>query len=785
VSTFSRLSNALLRLFGSGFGDRGALARAGFGDRGALARAGSGAPATGWRAGLAAACAVLASVCSLLAVGVAPASADSCPNAQLRYGYGAYLPDCRAYEQVTPVDKDNSDIWPGTNAAATDGNAVMYASPGSFAGNPSGSYISFYRSVRGPSGWTTEGISPPQAPSSGFAYSSYNGFSSDLSAMVFTNGDPPLDGATAGTINLYVRDADGIIHLLTIGTPPTPSGGFPATPTFAGASANYSHILFESTDALTPNAPNDGNSKVYDWAGDQLTLVSVLPDGTASDGVGGSGPGYADGNAIASDGSRVFWTPNSGGGTPIYMTEGGETTDISASQRTPANGSDNATYWTASTNGSHAFFTSPEELTNEANTGTDLYEYQTESGVLSDLTPTSGAIVDGVVGASGDGAYVYFVAGGTPLASGAPTSGDNLYVSHSGVTTFIATLGSADIPDWQVSEPPGAQSSVAQVSADGAHLLFTSHASLTGYDNGGHSEIYLYDTNQNQLICVSCDPTGAPAASDAALTGVANLETGVIDQYSFNTSDFALYNNISLDGGRVFFETADALVPQDTNGQYDVYEWERAGVGSCESELDASGCVYLISSGRSREISDFLNATPSGDDVFFLTRQQLVSQDVDDDVDVYDARVDGGFPAPAPEPPPCSGDSCRGEPATAPAAPVAASITFFGPGNSLSGAPPAKARVLTRTVHGTSFILRIRVPGAGRILISGADINRVERSFAKAGAYQLRVTLTTGAKRALARKRRLKFKLHVRYTPPSGPSSSALVQVTVDSRRRG
>jgi hypothetical protein len=48
----------------------------------------------------------------------------------------------------------------------------------------------------------------------------------------------------------------------------------------------------------------------------------------------------------------------------------------------------------------------------------------------------------------------------------------------------------------------------------------------------------------------------------------------------------------------VFFDTYEALVSQDTNGQADVYEWEREGAGSCPAG-SADGCVYLLSGGTS------------------------------------------------------------------------------------------------------------------------------------------------------------------------------------------
>jgi hypothetical protein len=130
-------------------------------------------------------------------------------------------------------------------------------------------------------------------------------------------------------------------------------------------------------------------------------------------------------------------------------------------------------------------------------------------------------------------------------------------------------------------------------------------------------------------------------------------------------------------------------VSQDTNGQMDVYEWERGGTGSCSS--DNGGCIYLISTGRSSAPSYFGDSSADGRDVFFFTRQSLVNQDQDNNVDMYDARIEGGIVAQNPEPPmrPCSGEECRAALSVPPLLGTPSSAMFPAVGN-LTPTPEVK-----------------------------------------------------------------------------------------------
>jgi hypothetical protein len=111
---------------------------------------------------------------------------------------------------------------------------------------------------------------------------------------------------------------------------------------------------------------------------------------------------------------------------------------------------------------------------------------------------------------------------------------------------------------------------------------------------------------------------------------------------------------LSSDGKRFFFNSEDTLIPQDGNHEEDVFEWEAQGVGGCAR---ANGCIGPISSGRGADGATFVDASADGSDAFFLTDDSLVKQDLGG-LDIYDARVGGGFPEPV-APIPCVGDACQ------------------------------------------------------------------------------------------------------------------------------
>src|SRR5262249_33377314 len=147
-------------------------------------------------------------------------------------------------------------------------------------------------------------------------------------------------------------------------TPP-PDVSFPPSPQFGNASDDDSVVAFalNSSTPVTvtsgPQGPINVNN-LYRWDNGSMTLLSLLPgDVPSADGgnVGGDGGQY---NAVSSDGSRIFWTKPFGA-TPseLYMRSGGTTTDISASQRgTPdPNGPQGKSYWWATPDGAHVFFT--------------------------------------------------------------------------------------------------------------------------------------------------------------------------------------------------------------------------------------------------------------------------------------------------------------------------------------------------------------------------------------------------------------------------------------------
>ena len=570
------------------------------------------------------------------------------------------LPAGRGYEKVSPGPKDGQDILNGLDKAAANGDAASYISFGAFADSEGGGLVTSFLSDRSSGDWLTTSIGPAQVTAPSLATSLYQDFSDDVQTSIvgYLNGDPGFDGATPGTSNIYRRNPDGTFDLLSRGQPPVPPGGFGSAPNTGGSSADLgiNSFTFASTPALVvTDGPTgiDGVENAYSSNGDDLRLVSVLPNGNPAPEGGFIGqssfaPGY---NTVSDDGSRIAWT--SGGFTnpsDVYVRiDGTDTVRVSESQRTPVDpdGPQPKTYNYSTPNGDFVFFSSGEKLTDDATAApglSDLYRYEMATGELVDLTTqdADGAGLQGVIGVSDDGQSVYFAATGA-LAPGAVDGELNLYASIGGTTRFITGLDFADTENWGTA---GA-SKLGRVNAAGTHLMFGSRRQQLGYDNAGFMQFYVYDAAADEFACISCRPDGEPATGDAA---IAQPQTG-----GLSLTGLTVYErrNLSTDGN-AFFSSPEALVPADTNGRYDAYMW-------------TDGTVEIVSSGQSSSISAFVDASRSGDNAFFITREQLVGVDNDDQIDMYDARVGGGLASqnPPPPAPPCEGDTCK-PPATPP-----------------------------------------------------------------------------------------------------------------------
>jgi hypothetical protein len=711
-----------------------------------------------------AAAAVLCVSCALGALASWPAGeavaagGEGCPNAALRIGYSNALPECRAYELVSPAGSEPNVQFTGhaeTGSpleadgtakqvqASVAGAGFAYVTPYPPPGSPShGEYL---RVTRGASGWSAEQMIPPQSTNySVICRSGYvAAYSPDLAKAALGDGvgqpgspaghgilrcgtDEPIlvAGEPEGVQNLFFADREAGPYQLIDEFDQAPEGTAPADAWLQAASADLSHVVFNESAPLTPDAP--AGFALYEWTSGTLRVVTRLPggepvEGSLANGYEPEAQNCCAGaetftNAVSSDGSRISFVANGN----LYLRinadqaqspvngEGACTDPIAACtiQVDAAQGGGQAgagRFMWATPDGAKIFFTDEKRLTADSTAAPgepDLYSYDLDAAEgtrLTDLTVDTGEPADvlGVSGIGGDGDHVYFVATGV-LAAAPNSHGDaaipgrpNLYLSHAGTTSFIASLdatpsqsheGTNDSPDWE------ATSLTARVSPDGSVIAFNSTKSLTGYDNTDvatgepDAEIFLYEAVSDRLSCVSCSPTGAPSTAYARIPAPVKPTFG--GAAPFKAPGY-LQRSLT-DDGRVFFHTAERLLPGAVNGLANVYEY-------------VGGRLYLISTGTSGRASYFYDASPSGDDVFFINSQDLPSGDQGAEFKVYDARVGGGFPVP-PAPQECGGEGCRG---TIPAIPPLSSpgtINALGFGNLTSAAAtaPRKTRAQIR-----------------------------------------------------------------------------------------
>jgi hypothetical protein len=672
-------------------------------------------------------------------------SAEACPeNQAYRTGPSALLPDCRAYEMVSPVDKEGGDILTEDEVlfhvpakldqSSLDGNKMTFSSYRSFGDAESAPYSTQYVAARDPqSGWVSHPVSPPRGrliyePATN---NEFKVFSDDLcEGWLQSQAELPLDtGAPPGFSDIFRRQdgecGDVGFEAANTQTPPSINGkNFELELQGVSGHGPDSETAFIANGKIAPGGSGENLAQLYVSEGGNVVFACVLPDGEDYEGscaAGGQEEGVTEAkfrddrtatvtNALSASGRNLYWTGlrtfmGSNGiqnerkiylrenptasGTECVTPESPCTVPVSESAEETVGGAVQSQFLGASTDGTEALFATAGRLFKWTLAGEETREI-------------AGGFV-GLLGISSDLGRIYFaseeVLSSANAEGRAPSAGAaNLYFYEEGKGfKFVGPLAGKDRPGTNtvaggVTYPisPAPYEHAAEVSSSGLNAVFESYGRFTDYDNRdattgeADTEVYLYnaaaDGGQGKVVCVSCDPTGLRPHGQEYRGTMVNVAARI------SPSESILYTprTLSDNGRRVFFDSFDSLVPRDVNGTEDAYEWEAPGEGGCSpaastySPQDA-GCVDLISTGTSTFPSEFLDASPTGGDVFFTTLSSLVAQDPGL-VDVYDARVEGGLPSPSTRGVPCSGEECQAAPPESPGSPVPGSSSQR-PGN--------------------------------------------------------------------------------------------------------
>jgi hypothetical protein len=564
---------------------------------------------------------------------------------------------------------------------------------------------------------------------------------------------PPQGEQTNNSNTLVLREAagGGRGDFKTIG-PVVAPGHEPAGNRFevVAASENLSHILIEVEGVdkqLWPGDQTDpGDDSLYEYdensetATHEPVLVGVRNEGSVAEAAekegkphvneaaelisrcgtqaGGSYVGGVFNNSIAATGDVAYFTAVACGSEPqvnevyarvnenksfctaAHTKEATATCTIKISEPSAENcgacassesAPASAQFDGASEDGAKAFFTSEQALLEGAG-GKSLYEYDLESGEqhLTLITPevaSSPAI-------SADGSHVYFesTAVDTKLANAngetALPGARNLYVydTETGDTAFVAREA-VDV----------------RASANGQFAVFESQRHLEGTgDSSAVDQLFEYGAQARAVARVSigsavseeCELT-ARVEARYACNGNTNdgeyvprlpksLNTKV--QYAPTDASSAL---AVADGGAVIFESRDALTPDASAKGRNVYEYVNGEVFLISPGGEAA--PFEREPGESRMLgiaqTSLFDGAPNN--LFFSTSSQLIPQDVDTQENWYDAREDGGFPAPAASL--GCGDACHGGASVAPqlASPEGAAAPEPAPPSP----PPAPAKV--------------------------------------------------------------------------------------------
>jgi hypothetical protein len=459
-------------------------------------------------------------LCCARAVAAGDLNRESCSafaQTEASPGFRSELPDCRAYEMITPPYKGGwvaHGLQYSPPPVSPDGSHLIGLDFAGFAGTENleqggAQFGATYEFSRTPSGWTTEALVPPASLS---ARSEFLGASSDLTRSLWQLLVQSKEGEEPKEIlgfKLAVRDAGpgGTPRFTDVGPSARPGspGGLNQGGSVAGASGDLQHILIsvpsEGGQLFPGDTTLEGDTSLYEYSGTGNTepaLVGVRnPEalkgtphvnehaellsecGTT---LGSAQQGASTYNAISADASVVYFTALHG-----------------ACVTPPVN----ELY--ARVNGSRTVAISEPAMTpqREVECGGVCREAQT----AEDGKKRSEGLFRG---ASEDGSKVFFTTS-QPLLNGDRDTGTDLYEADLG-PNGVQRLVQVSHGD-ETDPTPGANANVmgvARISQDGSHVYYAAQGVLTRRANRlgaaaepGGFNLYVYDTGTGKTSFVA------------------------------------------------------------------------------------------------------------------------------------------------------------------------------------------------------------------------------------------------------------------------------------------
>jgi hypothetical protein len=745
---------------------------------------------------------------------VAPAMADSCPNASLRTGLSAELPSCRAFEMVSESDDPagnpagiDTAFHPYPAIAATS-DRVLYGGPGPIGETTNGAANPWMAARRTSDGWRSEVVQRSDDPDTVFELAGgepYNMWANpDGTEVLFrslprmTEDARELEYLASPWVNYFRVD-------LLSGQPEWAMALEPGlsivnnnnSDTDSIASEDVKTLVMSLFNPMTHEAATAGVRGIYAFRDGGVELVSRGPDGVPLGEPGlpaSSGQtSHAHRNELSADGRYLLFTNREGPNLSTYTlfvrdlvenvtrqlvtfpdgvidlskgwAGGGDTT---VSRYTLPDG-----LVTAAKRAPIAYFSSTGNLAGGASgTGPKIYRANLANGQLFHSPQVDGP----PVGVSDYGNRILYLRPGATAAD--PWQLRFWDAELAGTSTLVGTLPAG-------VGPSAVKTHAVRATEGGRVWTFAATGALDPDRpavNPANKQVYRWEVGDANPTCLSCAPVDGVSRNNGASIAIRESTyetllspTGSVSPNAVRQRATSLRaRGLSTDGRRVFFDSPDRLVARDQNNMRDVYMWD--------GSLPEGQRLHLLTSGSTLATgpSYYLDSNPDGSDVFYATQDALVAADIDGTYDVYTARVGGGF-ADQSEPPECVGEACQGPPSPTPGPHAPASIGQQGPGNIRTLEVPASVafRVVKARAVGRRVVVRARASADGRVRLTGRSVKARSVKLDRSTTAAISLKLKKKARRALSARGRVKVKLRLVFRAASGQRVTRTAKVTV------